>query len=60
MILKCSQRAELADPWEGVLNATDCNIRCTQFPAIQEMNMFNPMEGQEDCLILNVFVPKVN
>lgn len=47
-------RPEPAEPWAGVKQSTP-GIKCIQ------LNIFkadSPLEGQEDCLIINVYTPK--
>ena len=47
-------RPQEPEPWTGVREATQ-QIKCTQrneyFPG-------NPLQGQEDCLVLNIFTPQ--
>lgn len=45
-------------PWEGVLEATNKNIQCTQlFYTGNDDDTY--VIGQEDCLVINLFIPKV-
>ncbi|PSN39205.1 Venom carboxylesterase-6 [Blattella germanica] len=46
-----------ATPWEGVLNATQYASLCTQRSVFAKQE---EVVGNEDCLYLNVFTPKVN
>ncbi|CAG7725728.1 unnamed protein product [Allacma fusca] len=49
--------SEPADPWTGVRDATFCSVRCPQIVLQDLGDMFVSMPEQEDCLILNVFLP---
>jgi carboxylesterase type B len=52
----CLQSPQAAEPWAGVLDATKEAPVCVQqglFPNDIEMR------GQEDCLYLNVYTPRV-
>nr|CAD7459803.1 unnamed protein product [Timema tahoe] len=44
---------ERADPWEGVRDALTTGSVCTQYNIFQKR-----MEGDEDCLFLNVYSPQ--
>ncbi|CAG7725730.1 unnamed protein product [Allacma fusca] len=49
--------SEPADPWEGILDATECDKTCVQ-TGMADMGMtFSMGTDTEDCLILNVFIP---
>lgn len=45
-------------PWEGTRNASQPPTSCPQYDFSGMMN--EPFAGQEDCLYLNVFTPKVS
>jgi len=46
--------SELADGWKEVKDATKPGPICLQFN-----NLLGKVVGQEDCLILNVYTPKL-
>jgi para-nitrobenzyl esterase len=46
---------EPADPWEGVLDATEEGSPCAQVPLMGGVNF----TGSEDCLFINIYTPKV-
>ncbi|CAG7725727.1 unnamed protein product [Allacma fusca] len=46
-----------ADPWEGVRDATYCSQRCPMAGVMGLNDMFMEPPQDEDCLILNVFIP---
>ncbi|GLG98109.1 Esterase E4, partial [Gryllus bimaculatus] len=50
----CSQDALPAQPWDGVRNATRQGCKCPQL--VEETQT---AEGCEDCLLLNVYTPKL-
>lgn len=47
-----SQAPEAAEPWQGILYATEYGYPCPQISTIT-----NKYAGNEDCLTLNVFTP---
>ncbi len=47
------QPSEPADPWDGVLDATEDGQPCLQIPQLTEEGVI----GSEDCLWLSVFTP---
>lgn len=42
-----------ADKWHGIFNATE------DLPMCMQRDLFGNILGQEDCLYLNVYTPKV-
>jgi acetylcholinesterase len=48
------QRAAPVSQWDGVLNATRFREPCVQYNLL-----IDAIEGEEDCLYLNVFTPKL-
>lgn len=51
---------EKLKPWRGNLLAQHEPPMCTQFDVVTKKSEENLVEGQEDCLYLNVYAPQVN
>lgn len=49
----------VADPWDNVLDATIEKNMCIQKNLFM-YDLSNILTGDEDCLYLNVYTPKVN
>lgn len=47
------------DPWDGVWEATLRRSACLQYALVAPGDPAEPVSGEEDCLYLNVFTPKV-
>ncbi|XP_023016954.2 esterase E4 isoform X1 [Leptinotarsa decemlineata] len=45
------------DPWDGTINATETHAVCPQRDVYRRSNI---IEGEEDCLYLNVYTPKLS
>ncbi|KAK3101542.1 hypothetical protein FSP39_004328 [Pinctada imbricata] len=52
------RKSELADPWRGVLDATDYGPSCIQAFYPNDMRLIPNLNTTEDCLQLNIFVPR--
>ncbi|CAH1119496.1 unnamed protein product [Phaedon cochleariae] len=46
-----------ANPWQGILNATADHVSCPQQDVFSRSYVY---EGEEDCLYLNVYSPKLS
>lgn len=56
-----SQDPEPVEPWSSVLDATQPTPLCPQLPYMDLISWnWNDIVGDEDCLLLNVFSPKVH
>lgn len=57
MITKSFQSPQKPDCWDGIRDATVAPPMCVQKDAYYKSKSEEMVEGQEDCLYLNVFSP---
>ncbi|XP_065346396.1 venom carboxylesterase-6-like [Cloeon dipterum] len=48
-----------AEAWDGVLDAGDFGSHCISYEHVLGQTPRDPISGEEDCLFLNVFTPKL-
>jgi carboxylesterase type B len=46
-------------PWEGVWDAGDFGPFCMTYEHVMGPRSYDPILGQEDCLSLNIYTPKI-
>lgn len=53
------RKPQMADPWKGTLNATEYGPSCIQAIYPNDMSLIPNLSITEDCLQLNIFVPRI-